>query len=286
MMSNAIKKIMVRLFFSICLLAGFTIGGWLLWDSSPRLQEFAKDKLQTSELRTLEIRYTAEQVMERHKKDLIKGAGYSFLEPRLLFYPYLMMNTKFTTDQAHTREGTLLWGMTDGEMVLDTAHWKKTHGFEDCLLSKAGKNDFKILRAIVEAGGSIDRERLYQKFKTDGEMIDKWINHCRAKNLIVSSGAHYRLHLQNPSLENIPITLMHEPLVAHPTRYAVKSKKRYSVSQISKLAHIAFGPDFSIRHMEQIFLPVYSIGVQNPDGSVFVTYWNALNGTRFTQLSP
>lgn len=274
---------MFRLFFSACVLAGFSIGGWLLWDSFPNLQEFVKDKVHTSEFRTLEIRFTAEQIMEQRKNDLIQGEGYSFLEPRLLFYPYVMMNTKFTTDSSLTREGLLLWGLTDGEMVIDTAHWKRTHGFEDCLLAKAGKNDFKILRAIIEAGGTIDRERLYQKFKNDGEIIDKWVNHCREKKLIVSSGARYRLHLQNPTLENIPITLMHEPLVAHPTRYAVKSKKRYSVSQISKLAHIAFGPDFAIRHTEQIFLPVYSIGVQNPDGSVFVTYWNALNGTRFVQ---
>jgi hypothetical protein len=57
-------------------------------------------------------------------------------------------------------------------------------------------------------------------------------------------------------------------------------KKRYRSSQIETIAKAAFGNDFAIRKTTEIFLPVYSIVVQNPDGSQMTTYWNALNGKR------
>ncbi|MFN0064647.1 MAG: hypothetical protein ACKVOH_00235, partial [Chlamydiales bacterium] len=79
----------------------------------------------------------------------------------------------------------------------------------------------------------------------------------------------------------IPITHLAEPLVTQEGKSNVKMKKRYSVSQIRKLTEIAFGTNFAIRKMQQVFLPVYMISVQNPDGSVRTTHWNALNGQRF-----
>ncbi len=274
---------MIRLFFSACLLGAIALGGWFIWDSFPNLREIVKEKFHSTDLRTLEIRFSAEEIMERNRRELLKGEDYAYLEPRLVFYPYVMMKTKFTTPQLRTQEGILLWGLTDGEMVINTSNWERTHGFEDCLLAKATKNDFKILKAIIEAGGAIDRENLYQKFKADADIVDKWITCCRNKKLVAVSGNHFRLHLQNPHLENTPITLLNEPLVAQPTKYSIKSKKRYSIAQVRKLAQIAFGDDFAIKSTVQIFLPVYNIEVQNPDGSVLVTYWNALNGRRFEQ---
>jgi len=50
-----------------------------------------------------------------------------------------------------------------------------------------------------------------------------------------------------------------------------------------KTAKAAFGDDFAIRKTTEIFLPVYSIVVQNPDGSHMTTYWNALNGKNIDQ---
>ncbi|MCH9608686.1 MAG: hypothetical protein S4CHLAM45_12670 [Chlamydiales bacterium] len=267
------------------MLGAICLGGWFVWDSFPALREFAEEKIHSRDFSTLEIRFSPEEIMEKYRKELLKGAGYSYLEPQLIFYPYVKMDTKFSTDNSSTQEGILLWGLTDGEMVINSTTWERTHGYEDCLIAKASKDDFKILRAVLESGGAIDRERLYQKFKSEGDMVDKWIRRCRSKNLIISSGSRFRLHLQNPRMENVPITMMKEPLVAQPTKHSIKSKKRYSIHQIQKLTQIAFGPSFAIRKTEQVFLPVYSIGVQNPDGSILVTYWNALNGRPFEQVS-
>jgi hypothetical protein len=270
------KKASIALLLVLCV-----AGGWYTWDRYPVIREFVDERVGSGEFRTLEIRYSAEEIMDRHHRELIKGTGYVYLEPRLLFYPYVLMNTKFTTHNSSTQEGVLLWGLTDGEMVIDTETWERTHGYEDCLLARATYTDFKIIKEIMDAGGAVERDRLYQRFKADGEVIDSWVGQCRDKKLIVSTGNKIRLHLQNPKLENLPVTLLHEPLVAKPTRLCSKSKKHYSLQQICKLAQMAFGSDFVIRRTEQVYLPVYSISVQNPDGSVLTTYWNALNGKRF-----
>lgn len=272
---------MFRFLFTLITLAALAAGGWYVWERFPILQDLIQEKVHARDFRTLEIRFSADEIMRRHKNELLKGKGYSFLEPRLTFYPYLMMDMKFSRDQIFTEEGLLLWGLYDGEMVVDTATWERSHGFEDCLLAHASRNDFKVLRAILEMGSAIDREQLYKKFKVEPEVVDKWVASCRDKKLIVSAGNKFRIHLQNPQIEVIPITHLAEPLVTQPTKSAVKVKKRYSVSQIKKLTEIAFGQHFAIRKIQEVFLPVYKISVQNPDGSIRTTYWNALNGEAF-----
>ncbi len=264
------------LFFG--LLAG---GGWYVWDRYPVLQEFIDEQVAVSELRTLEARFTAEELMDKHQKELLKGTGYNFLEPKLIFYPYLLMTTKFSTPNSATQEGVLLWSLMDGEMVLDTETWESTHGYEDCLLANATETDFRIIKMLMEAGGSLERDRLYQRLKADSLVVDEWLQVCKDKKLVVHAGSRIRLHLQKPHLETLPMTLVHGPLVAKVSKHSLKSKKKYSAQQICKLAQRAFGPEFVIRKTEQAYLPVYCIGVQNPDGTTLMTYWNALNGKRF-----
>ncbi|MCC5832130.1 MAG: hypothetical protein JJU12_03705 [Chlamydiales bacterium] len=268
----------MRLIFSLMTLASFGLGGWYAWDNIPQLREAAHHTLSKTEYRTLEIRYAAEELMRIHKDHFLKNNQYSYLEPQLLYYPYLLMDVKYTKDRSTTCEGTLLWGLTDGEMVINTATWEKTHGFEDCLLTKADKNDFKIIKALVENGGMIDREKLYQCFKVDHDILDDWIDSCRQKKLIVISGNQFRLHFADPRLEIQPSTHLDQALVSQPARPSAKVPRRYSPSQIMKLAEIVFGGDFAIRKTEEVFLPVYSVAIENPDGSTRTVYFNALSG--------
>ena len=175
----------MRFILSLLTLCSLGFGGWMAWERMAPLQNFVHSALaHNSSLRTLEIRYTAEEIMTRQQQTLLKGTDYKFLEPQLIFYPYLLLEVKFAKDHKYTQEGILLWGLTDGEMVLDTATWEKTHGFEDCLLAKADKNDFKILHTLVNQGGFMDREALYRKFKVDSDVLDEWIDSCRRKKLI------------------------------------------------------------------------------------------------------
>ncbi|MEZ5315430.1 MAG: hypothetical protein R3E91_04390 [Chlamydiales bacterium] len=268
----------MRFIFSLLTLASLGFGGWYTWENIPKIQEFVYSKFTNNEFRTLEIRYTPEELMRLHKDYCLKNSGYTYLEPEMLYYPYLLMHVKYSKDYTTTYEGTLLWGLSDGEMVIDTTTWEKTHGFEDCLLAKADKNDFKVIKALVEAGGMIDREKLYHFFKVDRDVLDSWIESCRQKKLIVISGNKFRLHFAEPHFETKPCTHLDQALVSQPAKPSAKGSRNYSPSQIKTLTEIVFGGDFAIRKTEEVFLPVCSVGIRNPDGSTRTVYFNALNG--------
>ena len=91
-----------------------------------------------------------EQIVDAHRKELLGGGKKSLQNTTLKYYPYLLLDVKYP-DSSKTREGVLLWGLTDGEMVLNTDTWESTHGFRDCLECQAGRNDFKMLQALAAA---------------------------------------------------------------------------------------------------------------------------------------
>jgi hypothetical protein len=263
----------------VCMLGA---GGFYFKDRIPEIKSFKLDKITTRDCRAFKMRITAQEIMEKNKKQLLKTESFHYLEPQVVLYPYLLMDVKYTMDEK-TGEGVLLWGLNDGEMVIDADKWEKTHGFEDCIVAKADQNDFKIIKALVESGGSLDKDKIYDKFKVEDELLNEWLESAREKKLIVSSGAKLRLHLQNPQLVIYPITRLAESLVSVSTKLSLKAKTRYSSSQIKNLTSQAFGSDFVIRRSEQVYLPILSIGVENPDGSILTTYWNGLNGKRIDE---
>jgi hypothetical protein len=256
------------------------LGGYWTWNYQPKVRTKIEDLLSSATFQTLEIRYSAESIMEAHRKELLKDADHIYLDPSLKFVPYLLMDVKYNRTQDKTGEGIILWGLVDGEMVINTGTWEKTHGFTDCIASNATRQEFKIINALAARGGSWDRDGLSKFLNIENNILDTWVDSCRKKSLIVQSGNIYRLHLQNPKLQVTPETKLEQWLVTKPTKHAMRVKKRYRVSQIENIARAAFGNDFAIRKTTEIFLPVYSIVVQNPDGSQMTTYWNALNGKR------
>lgn len=266
----------------LILLLVLGLGGFWSWTYFPAFRSKAEDFLSSSTFQTLEVRYSAESIMETHRKELLKDSDHVFLEPTLKFVPYLLLDVKYIRSHDKTGEGIILWGLVDGEMVINTSTWEKTHGFTDCIASNASRQEFKIINALSSRGGSWDRDGLSKFLNIENNILDTWIDACRKKSLIVQNGNTYRLHLQNPKLQVIPETKLEHWLVTKPTKHALRVKKRYRPSQIETIARAAFGNDFAIRKTSEIFLPVYSIVVQNPDGSQMTTYWNALNGKRFT----
>ncbi len=265
----------------LALLATLGTGAFVSWNKMPGFRAKAEELLSGSTFQTLEVRYSPENIMEAHRKELLKDNDHVFLEPSLKFIPYLLMDVKYIRSQEKTGEGVILWGLVDGEMVINTSTWEKTHGFTDCITSNATRQEFKIINALASRGGSWDREGLSKFLNLENNILDTWVDSCRKKSLIVQTGNTYRLHLQNPRLQVIPETKLEHWLVTKPTKHAQRIKRRYRPAQIEVTARAAFGNDFAIRKTTEIFLPVYSIVVQNPDGSQMTTYWNALNGKRF-----
>jgi hypothetical protein len=255
-------------------------GAFWVWNFLPHVRDKIESHLGTSTFQTLETRYKAEAIMEAHKKELLKDARHRFLQPDLRFVPYLLMDVKYNKTQDTTGEGVILWDLVDGEMVINTSTWEKTHGFTDCIASNATRQEFKIINALAARNGCWDREGLSKFLNIENHVLDSWIDSCRNKNLIVQNGNQYRLHLQSPKLQVIPETRLEHWLVTKETKHAQRVKKRYRKAQIETTARAAFGNDFAIRKTTEIFLPVYSITVQNPDGSLMTSHWNAVNGKR------
>ena len=270
----------MRPLFLLTCLAVFGVGGFWAWNYLPGVRAKIEDFLSADTFQTLEVRYSAESIMDAHRLELLSDNAHVFLEPALKFVPYLLMDVKYTRSHDKTGEGIILWGLFDGEMVVNTSTWERTHGFTDCIAANASRQEFKIMNALASKGGSWDREGLSKFLNIENGVLDSWIDSCRKKSLIVQIGNTFRLHLQNPRLMVIPETKLEHWLVTKPTKKAIRVKKRYRASQIENIAQAAFGHDFAIRKTTEIFLPVYSIIVQNPDGTRMTSYWNALNGKR------
>lgn len=273
---------LMRLIFSIACVIAIAGGVWYLWETNPNLRDMLSQYVENGEILTLEARYTPEQIMDSHRSELISDNGYTFQAPELKFHPYLLMEVKYIQPDKKTKEGVILWSMVDGEMVLDTQTWEKTHGFEDAILSDANRDDFKILNALAKFKGKTTVDQLQKELHVEPETLTPWIDNTRKKQLVVQKGAELQLHFQNPKILVTPQTKISQWLVTKPYIHAQRIPKKYSPTQIQGTARAAFGQDFMIRSVTEVFLPVYSIEVLNPDGSILTSFWNALNGQRIT----
>ena len=275
----------MRLLSTLITLAALGGGAYWVIQNKPEYKVKALEMLSTGSFHTLEARYTAKQIMESQKRSLIKTSKHSYADPTVKFYPYLLLEVKYTNKEHQTGEGIILWDLIDGEMVINTKNWDKTHGFADCINSSTERYEFKILNLIALNGGKLDREGLSRALKIENNILDAWIDSCRKKKLIVQAGNSYRLHLQEPKLNVLPETVLHDRLATKSYKGAERLSRRYTSTQVRRIAESAFGNDFAIRSTIDVFLPVYSITVQNPDESMHTSYWNAVNGKPLPQTS-
>lgn len=260
-------------------LLGALIGlaGWLWWENSSDLKDSLFQYVENSELLTLESRFTPEQLMESHRTELLGNTLRTYREPILKYYPYLLMDVKYTENKK-SRSGSLLWGMVDGEMVLSTDNWDATRGFKDCLECRADRNDLLVVQALMRNQGALHLETLQKELQIEHDILESWLASALKKHLIVKKGNIIQLHFENPKIASSPQTKIQQNWVSMPILYQQKVSKKYSKGQIEQMAKAAFGPDFTIRSEKEVFLPVYLLEVQNPDGSIYTTAWNALTG--------
>lgn len=255
-------------------------GGYWLWNYNPSFWDSVQYYVENGEIMTLEARYTPEQIMESHRRELLVDAQHTYDVPEAKFHPYLLMDVKYIDTDRKTREGVILWSLLDGEMVINTDTWDKTHGFEDAINVDASANDFRILNALARNGGQLTKDQLQKELHVENDALTSYIDGARKKQLIIQKGNILQLHFQNPKILVSPQTKINHWLVTKPYEHAQRITRKYSNSQVERTAKAAFGTEFTIRNMQEVFLPVYRIGVLNPDGSILTTYWNALNGQR------
>ena len=260
-----------------------SVGSWV-WNEFPEVRNFVLAKTQAGNFMTLEARYTPEQLMNRHKGELLPSKEYDFLQPLLHFSPYLLMDVKYLSNEK-TGEGVILWSEEEGEMVINTKNWDMTHGFEDCINVGANKNDFKIINTLEKNNNvPMDREDFINDLYIEGPVLEKWLSSCKKKHLIIQTGSKYRLHFEKPRIMVMPETVVNQWLVTKSFKGSNRRHRKYNEIQIKKVATSAFSPGFTIRTITEVFLPIYEIRVRNPDGSILTTYWNAISGHRLTNF--
>lgn len=255
--------------------------GWWVWQSAA-LANWKDQILQYVDNRdivTLEARFLPEQIVEVHRQELLGNEKRTLQNTILKYYPYLLLDVKYP-ENSKTREGVLLWGLNDGEMVLNTETWETTHGFKDCLECQATRSDFKILQALARHQGMMSIDELQKEMPIERDVLNSWIGEAKQKHLILQKGNLLQLHFENPRLLVTPQTKVKQHLVSKPMGEGQKMPRTYSRSQITTITQAAFGNEFKIRSEQEVFLPVYSLEILNPDGSVQTSEWNALTGQR------
>lgn len=256
------------------------IGGGWAWHSAglanwrDRLFQYIDNR----DIVTFEARFSPEQIIEAHRHELLENRR-TLQNSVVKYYPYLLLEVKYP-EHSKTREGVLLWGLHEGEIVLNTETWETTHGFKDCLECEANRTDFKILQALARHPGKMSIEELQKELHVEREMLSRWIEGAKQKHLVVQKGNLLQLHFENPKLLVSSQTKIKQQLVSKPLGEGEKIPKIYSHSQVSALTQAAFGGEFKIRSEREVFLPIYSFDILNADGSVQTSEWNALTGQR------
>lgn len=254
-----------------------SVGG-LLWHYSDQWKDLFFQYVENGEILTWESRYTPENIMASHRAELIgTHTQRTYQDPSYKYYPYLLLDVKYTEDKK-SREGFLLWGLTNGELVLNTDTWETTHGFQDCLECHANRFDFKILQALAKNNGSLTIEELQKELHIERDMLENWIEDAKTKHLVIQKGNLVQMHFENPKILATPKTHIKQHLVSKLITTGQRVAKTYSHRQIIDLAKAAFGNDLKIRNEQEIFMPVYSLSVLNPDGSIHTSDWNAVTG--------
>jgi hypothetical protein len=278
---------MFRSFFLFAAIA-FVTGSAYIWTEMPQLACQLRTYLPSSlpqvipskELTCFEQRYSIEQLVQKHQKN-VKEKGGEYEAPRLELYPYLLMEVKYVK-HGQTYESYLLWSLTQGEMVLNTQNWSMTHGYDDCLAAKASRDEMRVVNALALAGGQLDRGAVIEKVKLDPTHIDEWLEKCRRKHLVVQTGSQWRLHMQKPVISQDPVTQWRDDLVERSGDGAQIISARFREGQIMELAQAAFGTDFAIKRSQLIYLPVYNITFKAADGSKKTLKLNAYTNTPFS----
>ncbi len=153
-----------------CLLVALVGGGaWWSWNHYDKLHEILGDYVEQGEFVTLEARYTPDQIIENHRRELLSDQSRQVQEPAMRFTPYVLMEIKYASPDKRTREGVILWSLTDGEMVIDTENWETTHGFEDALLADATRQDLRIMLALAKNQGSMSYDQLLREMRVEEE---------------------------------------------------------------------------------------------------------------------
>jgi len=78
---------------------------------------------------TLETRFPPDRILRKNPQLAEKQIEKS----RLRYAPYLLIESMYRNEKKKTQQGTSLWSLVDGEMVLNADRWEKSDCFQNAL---------------------------------------------------------------------------------------------------------------------------------------------------------
>ena len=142
--------------------------------------------------------------------------------------------------------------------------------------------EFKVLNLLAKKGGAIDRGGLSKILHVDPEVLNAWLRQLPQKKAHRPSGNYFKLHFQQPKFCSIPETKLDERLVTKPYKDAILFGRHFIPGQIERPARSLWSK-FRHPYYDRRLSPCPRITVQNPDGSVHTSHWNAMNGKRLSR---
>jgi hypothetical protein len=229
---------------------------------------------------SIEERVSVENIIKKQRSSIIKNSKYNLMEPTKEYYPFALAHVKYLKSDGQTEEGQILWGLANGEMVLDTSSWSMSKGFADCLRANVNANELKIITEIIENG--VDRstmsiEALERKCKNKSALES-----CLNKRIVQIHNENYALHINKPTFPSVPFTNIRESMVTKKEKKPIFITKKYRLDDIQILLQNLFGNNLTVHSIETIYLPVHAVHVENPDKSIRTHRFNGVNGLLYS----
>ena len=272
---------LLKRFFWLCLIVLIGVGAFWAYRHKERLEQMVYSKDHEDTIETFETAIQPEELLARQSR-LLLTPQHSFGTVSLLFAPHLLLNVKYSLDGKTSKACTALWDLTDGELVLNTNNFDHSQGFADCLVSEASADDFRILHTLAIRGGALSKEMICKELGGDDSVICERIENLKKRHLVIVSNDIVRIHVESPLIKLEPATLITRPFVQRTIIYKSLLNAQYTIADIESLVQAAFGSDLAIRSTRLVFIPIYEIQVNNPDGSIRKTLWNAISGKEVT----
>ncbi|AHK63724.1 hypothetical protein BOKEGFJH_00848 [Chlamydia avium] len=233
-------------------------------------------------LRVFERKFSAEQILNYFPEHV---DGKVAIE--LTFVPHTLMSVRFSQEDPVkktmiSKEGKILWNLSNGEMVLNTGTWSCSKGLRECLLLKAGRHDVSVMQALANLGGAASKESLSRALSMKNMRADKVIKSCQKKKLIFSTGSQIGSHFQQlQPIQGCTTEIPSPPVWLKKPRGVTLISPQFSEDRVCNLVEMIFGDNFLILSKDIVYVPIYKVLITATDNSERIEYINAVTGKPF-----
>lgn len=269
---------LLRLFSTCSTLALLGFGGFAALEYHPEWKTSLTSLLNSPTL-ALTPKYDLQHALNAIEPTLRSQQYILAQQTKTEYLPLAILSIKYpTSSYSTTKEGIEIWDLFQGEMVLHANVWDLSHGFSDCLTQLVTADEFSILLVLSQQNGALSLNTLARKLALEPEHLEKTLQNCTRKHLVLEKDGSYKIHMHKPLLHISPETVIHSPLTTEKKSITNKLPKKYSVNKIGKIAETCFGPGFHIKEKTEVCLPIYVFTIKSADGSLSQRYFNSFNG--------